>query len=178
MLLIKEKNPGVGLQGFPIKAVLYNHWSDSSLGIKDLERVLKIIDYSKKKKIKVVAKTPNERLATPYWAFFDMLEVWTKDYYNISYIESMISTRSVKTKEMWYEIINDSKKWSTPRIYFLLHLINKYPSLIFNYGLTQWGDDVLDKNWIDLKEVVKFKNYFEQDNILKKLQEEILKEVE
>jgi hypothetical protein len=25
MLLIKEKNPGVGLQGFPIKAVLYNH---------------------------------------------------------------------------------------------------------------------------------------------------------
>jgi len=72
----KEKNTA-GLQGFPVKAVLYDHWKDRDYGIMDLERCLRITDYAKEKKIQVLLKTPRERLATPYWVFFDIMQNWT-----------------------------------------------------------------------------------------------------
>jgi hypothetical protein len=126
MISLKEKNPSIALKGFPVKAVLYDHWADKNNGIKDLERVLKILDYAKERKVKVIVKTPLERTATPFWAFFDYMEVWTTEYYNISYVEAMIATRQRKTNEQWHDIINDTTKWSTPRIYFLIHLMVKY----------------------------------------------------
>lgn len=178
MMELKEKNPSISLRGFPVKGIINNHWKDSSTAILDLERILKILDYSKMHKVKIIVKTPSERTVTPYWAFFDLMEKWTTEYYNISYIEAMISTRQLRTHEQWHEIINDPKKWSTPRIYFLLHLINKYPDIIFRYGFRKWGDECLDKTWIDLEKIVKSKNTFEQKEILQKLQEEILKEEE
>jgi hypothetical protein len=62
------------------------------------------------------------------------MEVWTTEYYNISYVEAMIATRQRKTNEKWHDIINDSTKWSTPRIYFLIHLMVKYNWIISDYG--------------------------------------------
>lgn len=174
---IKENSPNVYISPFPVKAVLYDHRADKENGIKDLERVLKITDYAKEQKVNLIIKTPNNRDLTPYWYFFDMLEIWTTDYFRTSYVESMLSTRMLKTNEQWHEIINDPIKWSTPRSRFLVHLLTEYPSIILQYGMRRWGDEKLDKNWIDKESILKSRNIFERESIYKKLTKEFMEEL-
>lgn len=174
---LKAKNSRIKIQPIPIKAVIYDHWKDRSKGIKDLERLLMIADYSKEKEIRIVIKTPTKRFTTPYWYFFDSMEVWTTDFFNLSYIESMVATRTVRTKEQWYEPINDSVKWSTPRIYFLIHLLITYPEIILKHGTLKSKDERIDISLIDIKELLKFKDKTERLEQLEKLEKEFSKEV-
>lgn len=168
----KNIHPHMEVQGFPIKAVLYDHWKDGVNGIKDLKRLLKIVDYAKRKKIYVVIKTPKDRMITPYWFFFDMMENWTTESPYISYIEMMLLSLTNRTKASWQEILNNPLKWSVPRVDFLLHVITKYPEVL-SYSTRKWGENSIDTTHIDFKKVVEFTYNFEREDTLTKIGEAI-----
>lgn len=174
---IKNRNSKIKLRPIPIKAVIYNHWQDRSKGIEDLERVLKIINYAKDKEVEVIVKAPSRRLTTPFWYFFDSIEAWTTNFFYVSYIESMVASRTVRTKEKWYEPLNDSSKWSTPRIQFLIHLLISYPGIILKYGKQRKKDEYIDISMIEIEEIIKMVNKDDQEEELKKLEQEFSKEV-
>lgn len=175
---IKGRNSRIKIKPIPFKAVIYNHWKDRTKGIKDLERILEIVDYSKKMQTEIVVKTPLRRLDTPFWYYFDTMEMWTTDFPHLSYIESMVSTRITRTGEKWNEVINDSKKWSTPRIYFLIHLLNSYPEIFFKKGLLKGKDEILDISLIDLNEVSKINTQTKDLQTFEELEKNFLEEVE
>jgi hypothetical protein len=168
----KELHPHMEVQGFPVKAVIYDHWKDKSNGIKDLKRLLKITDYAKRKKIQVIIKTPKDRMITPYWFFFDMMENWTTDSPHISYVEMMLLSLTNRTKKSWQEILNDPIKWSVPRVDFLLHVITKYPEVL-PYAIRKWGENCIDVTHINFKKVVEFTYNFEKEDTLNKIGEAI-----
>lgn len=173
-----EKNNRIKLKPIPIKAVTYNHWQNKEKGIEDLERILKIINYAKNKEVEVVVKTPKRRLTTPFWYFFDSIEAWTTNFYYTSYIESMVASRTARTKEEWYQPINDSSKWSTPRIQFLIHLLIRHSGLILKYGTQRKKDEYIDISLIKIEEIVKFVNKDKQNKELETLEKEFIKEVQ
>lgn len=164
----------VKTQGFPVKAVLYEHWDDKDLGIMDLERCLKIVDYGKANGVKVLLKTPAERLATPYWRFFDIMQVWTDHGDRLSYVEAMLQSTMRRNGLTWYDTLNNVSKWSTPRVFFLLHVLTTYPSLIKEFGTRKWKEEKIDLNKLKIETIVKSRNYFEQEDILHKIQHELL----
>jgi len=168
----KELHPHINIDGFPVKAVLYDHWLDKTNGIKDLKRLLKITSYAKQSKIKVIVKTPRNRMITPYWFFFDMMENWTTESPYISYVEMMLLSITKRTKTNWQEILNNPSKWSVPRVDFLLHVLTKYPEVI-PYAIVKWGDNCIDLNHIDFTKVVEFSYDFEREDTLTRIAEAI-----
>jgi hypothetical protein len=168
----KELHPHINIDGFPVKAVLYDHWLDKTNGIKDLKRLLKITSYAKQSKIKVIVKTPRNRMITPYWFFFDMMENWTTESPYMSYVEMMLLSITKRTKTSWQEILNNPTKWSVPRVDFLLHVLTKYPEVI-PYAIVKWGDNCIDLNHIDFTKVVEFSYDFEREDTLTRIAEAI-----
>jgi hypothetical protein len=168
----KELHPHINIDGFPVKAVLYDHWLDKTNGIKDLKRLLKITSYAKQNKIQVIVKTPRNRMITPYWFFFDMMENWTTESPYISYVEMMLLSITKRTKTNWQEILNNPSKWSVPRVDFLLHVLTKYPEVI-PYTIVKWGDNCIDLNHIDFTKVVQFTYDFEREDTLTRIAEAI-----
>jgi hypothetical protein len=163
----------VRVRGIKFHSVIYDHYQDHANGIKDLERILKIITYGKKHKVLIEAVAPKQRLQTPYWAFFEVLVTWTKYNPYTSYIQAMLASTSSRTDTTWENILNDTTKWSTPRVWFLLHIWVKYPEIIGKYGFITWGGAKLDISKVDLNSVAKSATRFEQDNVLAKIQLEI-----
>ena len=89
----------------------------------------------------------------------------------------MVASRTVRTKEKWYEPLNDSSKWSTPRIQFLIHLLISYPGIILKYGKQRKKDEYIDISMIEIEEIIKMVNKDDQEEELKKLEQEFSKEV-
>ena len=168
-----KESHAVRIKGIQFESVIYDHYEDHSNGIKDLERILKIITYGKKHKVLIEAVAPRQRLQTPYWAFFEVLVTWTKYSPYTSYIQAMLASTVSRTDTSWEKILNDPTKWSTPRVWFLLHIWVKYPEIIGKYGLIIWGDTKIDISKVDLNSVAKSATKFEQEEVLKKIQLEI-----
>jgi hypothetical protein len=85
----------------------------------------------------------------------------------------MLASTVSRTDTSWEKILNDPTKWSTPRVWFLLHIWVKYPEIIGKYGLIVWGDTKIDISKVDLNSVAKNATKFEQEEVLKKIQLEI-----
>lgn len=172
---LQNLDVSISKQEFPIKAVTLDHWNNKENAFKDFERCLKIMDLAKERKVYLSIKTPFQRLTTPYWAFFDSLEQWTNDFRYDSYIEYMTLSTSVRYDEklFWFDILNDRKKWFSPKLYFLLHLITTYPDMMFKYGTRRWGDEFIDINYLDFETIVKSRSRFEQKDILQKIEKEL-----
>lgn len=168
-----RKSHHVKLGGVKFESVIYDHYEDHKNGIKDLHRILKIITYGKMNKVLVEAVSPRKRLTTPYWAFFEVLESWTKYNPYTSYIQAMLASTMSRTESSWVEILNDQNKWSTPRVWFLLHIWTKYPEIIVKYGTRVWGDTKIDIKEVNLETIVKSENIFEREKVLEKIQSEI-----
>jgi hypothetical protein len=168
MYELKQLQPSIKLTGFPVKAILYDHWHDPANGIKDLKRLLLIMDYAKSLALKIHIKTPQNRHLTPYWHFFDMMETWSQNSPYLSYIEMMTYSLSERTGLAWNIIINESEKWSVPRVDFLLHIMTKYPETI-PYMLRKWENTFIDINHINFNRVVKFVYNFERKRTLKEI---------
>ena len=168
-----RKSHHVKLGGVKFESVIYDHYEDHKNGIKDLHRILKIITYGKMNKVLVEAVSPRKRLTTPYWAFFEVLESWTKYNPYTSYIQAMLASTMNRTESSWVEILNDQTKWSTPRVWFLLHIWTKYPEIIVKYGTHVWGETKIDIKEVNLETIVKSENIFEREKVLEKIQSEI-----
>ena len=168
-----RKTHYVKLGAVKFDSVIYDHYEDHKNGVKDLYRILKIITYGKINKVVVQAVSPRQRLTTPYWAFFEVLETWTKYNPYTSYIQAMLASTSARTDSTWDQILNDTSKWSTPRVWFLLHIWMKYPGIIVKYGTHVWGDAKIDIKKVNLETIVKSENIFEREKVLEKIQLEI-----
>lgn len=170
MYELKQKYPHIAINPFPVKAIIFDHWNNKNTGIEDLKRILKIVDYAKQKKVNLIIKTPNDRHITPYWFFFDMLEDWTTYSIDMSYIEMMTSSLTKRSGLQWVQILENYIKWSVPRVDFLLHVITSYPEVL-PYTTRKWGDNSIDISSLDFTKVAEFKNYFEREELLNKIQE-------
>ena len=168
-----RKSHHVKIGAVKFESVIYDHYADHANGIKDLERILKIINYGKKHKVVIQAASPRQRLTTPYWAFFEVLETWTKYNPYTSYIQAMLASTSSRTKATWDQILNDVSKWSTPRVWFLLHIWTKYPEIIAKYGTRVWEETKIDLKKVNLENIVKSINQFDREEVLEKIQKEI-----
>ncbi len=171
---IKKRLPYVRLGVVSFKTVVYEHWGDLDSGIKDLERCLAIIDYAKSKKITIRFRSSNNRLITPYWPFFEVFDIWTEYHKYKSFVQVMLEPARRRQKLQWYEVLNNPKKWYSPRAEFLLHLIVKYPAMIKKYGFRMWGDRQLPMEHIDIKQISQYAFIFDQEDIQAKLQKELI----
>jgi len=72
---LKAAHNQVRITEMPFKAVTVNHWEEGiEGGLYDLERCLKIMNESKKRKIHIRFFSPSHRLESPYWYYFEMFE--------------------------------------------------------------------------------------------------------
>lgn len=163
---LKEFHPNVNFGNIPFKAVFEDHWSNRDLAIKDLERCLFIMNEAKKNKIYIRLVSPRNRLESPYWYYFEILEYWSLYMPKKSYVELMLNSAMNKLNLEWFSILNNSKKWITPNTYFLLSVMNAYPNWIKKYGLRTWEEEKLNEWLIDWDSVKKhrapWKNYIEE----------------
>jgi hypothetical protein len=171
---IKNKLPHVRLSAVAFKTVIYEHWNDLDNGIKDLERCLKIMDYAKANRINIRFRSSNNRLITPFWPFFEPLDVWTEYHRYKSFVQLMLEPARKRQSLKWYDILNNPKKWYSPRAEFLLHLLINYTPLINQYGLRLWGDRFLPKDKIDIERISQYAFVFDQESIKAKLQKELI----
>lgn len=131
----------------PIKAITSDHWESKEAALYDLERCFKIIDLAKTKKVHIRVVSPENRFDSPYWYYFEVLEYWTLNMHDLSYIEMMLFSATRKSGSPWMIIINNPRKWFTPNTYLLLRLISQ-TDWIEKYGLRQWGDECIDSKLI------------------------------
>lgn len=168
---LKKKNNHVKIGPFPVKTVTTDHWNRdlteaSKNGIWDLERCLRIADYTKRKKIHVLFIAPERRkMETPFWYYFEPLEIWSRYLEKHSYIELMLYSAAERYNETWFEILTNTSRWGVPNVRFLLEVMINRPDLIKKYGLTQWGERSIDQVLItwDIIEEYKYIKKEEQD---------------
>jgi hypothetical protein len=171
---IKDALPHVRLSAVAFKTVIYNHWDDLNEGIKDLERCLKIMDYAKANRINIRFQSSSNRLITPFWPFFEPLDIWTEYHRYKSFVQLMLEPARKRQALQWHDILNNPKKWYSPRAEFLLHLLINHTSLINQYGLRLWGNHFLPKDQIDIDQISQYAFVFDQENIKAKLQKELI----
>jgi hypothetical protein len=87
---IKTHFPHIRTSPVSFKTVLLNHWDELDLGIVDLERCLKIMDYAKQNKITIRFRSSSNRLITPFWPFFEVLDIWTEYHKYKSFVQMML----------------------------------------------------------------------------------------
>lgn len=158
----------------PVRAVMLDHNQNREFYFEDLKRCLMIVDYAKQEGVHVILRTPELRSETPFWFIFDVLEVWTTSFFGMSYIESMLSSRTQRTNETWHEVLANREKWSTPRSQFLVTLMAKDFEFFEEYGTRQWKERKISLQFIDRKyieESVYGKN--NEFKIINNLQEEM-----
>lgn len=172
--IIKTYRPYVRFGVVAFKTVIYEHWKDLEWGIQDLERCLKIMDYAKQEKVTIRFRSSNNRLITPFWPFFEVLDIWTEYHKYKSFVQLMLEPARRRQKLQWFDILNNPKKWYSPRAEFLLHLITKYPTMIRKYGLRMWGNKTLDLTQVDINQISKYAFVFDQEDIKVKLQKELI----
>lgn len=171
---LKNKNPRVRFRPPVFHTVVYKHWDTLSDGIVDLERCLQIMDYAKQQKVLIHFESSQNRLITPFWPFFEVLDIWSHYHPYKSFIQFMLEPSKRRQKIQWHEVLNNPQKWYSPRSDFLLHLLVTYPAVIGNYGTRLWGSSTLPLEYIDINQISKYAFIFEQEAVREKLQRELI----
>jgi hypothetical protein len=162
---LKEKHEHVDFGKIPFKTVTTEHWGNQTNGLYDLERCLKIINESKFHKIKINLVAPDRRkFETPFWYYFEILEVWTTYFPEYSYIELMLHSAIKRFKMPWYAILNNSSFWQLPNTHFLLKLMINKKEFIELYGYRQWGDKLLERELINWNIIEKYRGIIKNEN--------------
>lgn len=173
---IKNNRPHIRFSPISFKTVIYEHWNNLDNGIKDLERCLKIMDYAKANKITIRFRSSSNRLITPFWPFFEPLDIWTEYHKYKSFIQLMLEPARKRQSLQWYDILNNPKKWYSPRAEFLLHLLTQYPVLIRDYGFRLWGNRFLPIDQIDIEKISQYAFIFDQESMKETLQKELIED--
>jgi len=171
---LKNKNPRVRFRPTVFKTVIYKHWDTLSDGIIDLERCLRIMDYAKQHKVFIRFESSQNRLITPFWPFFEVLDIWSHYHSYKSFIQFMLEPSKRRQNIKWYEVLNNPQKWYSPRSDFLLHLLVTYPAVIAQYGTRLWGSFTLPLEYINIDQISKYAFIFEQEAVKEKLQKELM----
>lgn len=107
---LKAANNHVRITEMPFKAVTTDHREGIEAGLYDLERCLQIMDEAKKRKIHIRFFSPNHRMETPYWYYFEMMEYWTLHLEKFSYVELMLNSGMKRAGLPWYALLNNKLK--------------------------------------------------------------------
>lgn len=145
-LRIKTKSD---LGFIPIKAITIEHTNENDFNL-DFLRCIQIIAAFKQAKIKCVVIAPKQVLSSLYYKFFYMLEIWTRYYIKLSYIEFILHDLCAQEGTLWYVILNNPIKWKNIYIDNLLYMLiddswDNYKHLLF----VQWGIEELNSNKIN-----------------------------
>lgn len=135
----KDKNPSHAFPPIHFPSITMDHNTHPELAIKDVERCLDIVTRGKKMGVRIYIDSPH-RQDTPFWMYFEVLEIWTKYNYNMSLIESMLVSSGWYHKTDVYHIIDNKILWSMETADMLFTLCNRHPDIIKKYGFIQWED--------------------------------------
>lgn len=158
----KKISKGVRFTNVPFMAVTLDHRVSRENAFFDMERCFQIMDLAKRKQIPIKIVSPRNRFKSPFWYYFETFEVLTTYFETLSYVEYMARSASIKAGLKWFEALNDSTKWSTPNINYLLKLMTK-TNYIEKYGYRRWGENFANKALIDFSEINKFKGINNDD---------------
>lgn len=169
---LKKRNSSCYLGRLPFKTVTTDHWSKDARknALYDLERCMKIVHYAKQGVARILMVAPKRaQYETPYWYYFDRIQVWTEHFERESFVEMMLFGAMMRWHKSWKEILQDPMKWDLPNTNFLLDMIANYSDIIFRYGLLRRGEDYIDFKDIDLTKIVKANRRLEEIEVKRKL---------
>lgn len=111
----------------------------------ELLRLFEIVYHFKQAKLKctIINTTPSANI-------FEQLEIWTRYYHKLSFVEFVLHNYCMQSGVLWYNILNNSIHWRSAKIDYLLYLLSspvwsQQQHLLFH----QWGIDELSKHKID-----------------------------
>ena len=119
-----------------------------------------IIDLFKKNNLKCRVIVPKE-LNNTKKHFFNLLEDWTTNYFELSFIEYILHNLCYKSGILWYNILNNPIKWRNKNIDFLLYLLTSQKWEDYRYLLYRKNKDE-DLNY----KLINFNKIKEQINLL------------
>lgn len=146
---LKEKTKS-DLGFIPIKSCLLNHYDNKYNIDLDLLRCFQIVNSFKSAKLKCVIICSKDTSISPLYPIFYGLELWTRYFFKLSYIEFIVHDICLREGLTWYAVLNNPIKWKNIQIDNLLYLLtdNKWEdnkNLLFK----QWGYEELNNNKID-----------------------------
>lgn len=111
---------------------------------------LKIICTAKQQKIIFRPITPKDSTSIPHWTLFKLLENWMTFSPKISLIEYMTHNLVKQHGTVWYNILNDSSKWTTSLMDELLRFLGSKTYENFRpLFFCQWGVDNLNERLVN-----------------------------
>lgn len=84
---LKEKLPHIKIGSLVLKIYYQEEWQNIDIAKKHFAEAKRIILDAKKNKIAVEFRGPRHRLDTPYFELFENLETWTKECFELSWLE-------------------------------------------------------------------------------------------
>lgn len=91
-----------------------SHWEDKEQAIKEFRAVQNIIVNAKKRKIKIEVRMPKSRFETPYFQLFEEIAIWTKESFQISWLDYLTNKFFGRNRNYNSEITiwNHPEKWN------------------------------------------------------------------
>ena len=112
---------------------------DSHEAFVEFEKCLEFLDRAKAHQVRVKMRGP-DRSTSPFWFYFEELEVWSRYRLNMSFIEHMCQTSANLHKLPVDSLLWEKSKWSTAQIEMLMDLFKMHTEVIEKYGFRRWGD--------------------------------------
>lgn len=106
---------------------------------KDFQECMALMSKAKRNQVHIKFRGP-DRGTTPFWFYFEELEVWSRYHIYMSFIEHMCQTSASLHKLPVDSLLWEKSKWSTAQIEMLMDLIKLHPDLIAEHGFLRWGD--------------------------------------
>lgn len=107
--------------------------------MEDFIRCLELMKKAKLHQVHIKLRGP-DRQDSPFWFYFEELEVWSRYHMRMSFIEHMCQTSASLHKLPVDSLLYDKLKWSTAQIEMLMDLTKMHPQLIQDYGFIRWGE--------------------------------------
>lgn len=158
-LLDLKQNTKSNIGFIPIKSFNETDNVEDNFDIIFLNCML-IIDLFKKNNLKCRIIVPKELNNTKKY-FFNLLEDWTTNYFELSFIEYILHNLCYKSGILWYNILNNPIKWRNKNIDFLLYLLTSKKWEDYRYLLYRKNKDE-DLNY----KLINFNKIKEQINLL------------
>lgn len=135
----------------PFKSILLNHFTDELNLSLDLLRCFRITKLFKENKLQCLIVAPKNSWDTINYPVFKSLELWTKRFLKLSYIEYITHNITLEDGIVWYDILNTPLKWKDYKVDNLLALLsNKLFENYIDVFFIQWGYDELNRNKINI----------------------------
>lgn len=114
LLELRQKyNADIGKITIDYRNKLSNHWENRELALSDYAALRKIIVEAKENGIYIEIRMPTTRFETPYFELFESLSIWTRYYFQYSWLEFLtINYGKIADSTKWSMYWNTPKNWN------------------------------------------------------------------